>query len=279
MMKLFLLYSLFILSARAIDKDLVLDPKTSTLIPKYMGIVKAVKGKVVIEDRELKKGSKVYAEDLIQTPDKGFAVIELIDLTTITLGPNSEFKADKWSYRTKNDRDAIFSVVKGQWRAFIRSKSKTEDQIKITTPSASMGVRGTELLVNVHSQGEKAVTQVALLEGAIHLEGNTPEIKKDLKPGDHFIMAQGPKGFEQKDLVLTADEKKSLNGFEAPDLPKLLERMDLNDGKVETLQNLSANKSLPEESEYKTVLKEEKQTDWRENLKKLNLSHPQKIKK
>lgn len=280
LMKFFIIIftTLFILSAWAIDKDWVLDPKTSTLIPKYMGIVKVVKGKVMVEDRELGKGTKVYAQDLIKTPNKGYVVIELVDLTTITLGPNTEFLAEKWAYRSKTDRDAVFSVMKGQWRAFIRSKSKIPDQLKITTPSVSMGVRGTELLVNVHSQGEKAMTQVALLEGAIHLEGEIPEKTKELKPGDHFIMAKSPKGIERKDTVLSPEEKSSLYGFSAPDVPKLLDQVVLSDGKVDALQLQSTKEELPAESEDRPLIHDEKQTNWRDNLNKLNQSRQHKTK-
>lgn len=268
----FLFTTFFILKAFALDKDWVLDPKTSTLIPRYMAQVKVVKGKVVVEDRELTKGSKIYANDIIQTPDNGFVVLDLIDLTTITLGPNSEFKAEKWSYRTKNDRDAVFSVLKGQWRGLIRSKSKTEDQLKIKTPTVSMGIRGTELLVNVHNHGEKEITQVALLEGAIHLEGETSEKAKDLKPKDHIIWAKGSKGIEQKDTVLNQDEIKSLNGFTAPEVPRLLDRVVLNDGKIEALAIVSAKQDIQEvKIEDSTIaVKYKKSVPWKNNLKKLN---------
>lgn len=273
MKKIFFLFmTFFIFESWAQDKDWVLDPKTSTLIPKYMAIVKAVKGKVIVEDRELSKGSKIYANDLIQTTDKSFVVLDLIDLTTITLGPNSEFKAEKWSYRTKNDRDAVFSVLKGQWRGLIRSKSKTEDQLKIKTPTVSMGIRGTELLVNVHNHGEKEITQVALLEGTIHLEGETSEKAKDLKPGEHIIIAKSSKGIEQKDTVLNQDEIKSLNEFMAPDVPRLLDRVVLNEGKIETLAIVSAKEDTQEvkNEESPMDVKYERVVPWKTNLKKLN---------
>jgi hypothetical protein len=77
------------LEAKGPDKDWVFDPKTSSLIPKYLGLVKALNGIAVIGERELKKGSKIYNNDLVQTSEKSFLVIEMIDLTTITLGPKS----------------------------------------------------------------------------------------------------------------------------------------------------------------------------------------------
>ena len=195
--------------ALAEDKDWTLDPKTSSLIPKYLGLIKVINGKAIIGERDLKKGSKIYNNELIQTAEKSFVVIEMIDLTTITLGPKSDFKVENWSYRTKNDRDAVFSVVKGQWRALIKSKSKDDDQLVIKTPIVSMGVRGTELMVNVTTVGTKEVTQVALIEGHVHLQGERPELDQDLVPGDHAVIVKNQNGFEHKDRKLNPDEIKS----------------------------------------------------------------------
>ena len=130
------------------DKDWVFDPKTSTLVPKYIGKIIAITGKISVEDQELKKGSKIYKNDIVKTFDKSYVVIELIDLSKMTLGPNSEFKVENWSYRTKEDREADFVIMKGQLRALVISKSKKDDQLKVKTTNASLGIRGTELMVN-----------------------------------------------------------------------------------------------------------------------------------
>ncbi len=257
------LFILLSTSVWGIEKDWVLDPKTSTLIPKYMAVVKVIKGKVLVEDRELAKGSKIYANDLIQTTDKSLLVLDLIDLTTITLGPNSEFRADSWNYRTKNDREAVFSVLKGQWRALIRSKSKTEDQLQIKTPFASMGVRGTELLVNVLKDKEKDVTQVALLEGSIHLQGEGLEKPEDLKPGDYKILTKSLKGLENSTKILSKEEMQVFDQFESPGIPKLLDRVVMKE--VEETTTIAENTEAPERS-----MPIEKNVSWRENLKKLN---------
>ena len=213
--------------AQAVDKDWTFDPKTSSLIPNYLGKVKVINGKANIGERELKKGSKVYPQDLVQTAEKSFVVIEMIDLTDITIGPKSEFKVEKWVYRTKNDREVTFSVIKGQWRALVKSKSKDDDQLKIKTSVISMGIRGTELLVNVNTVDGGEVTQVALLEGQIHFDGDLPaNIKKDLLPGDYAIFEKNVSGLNQQEKKLTPDEMKSYQLFSAPEVHRLLELID-----------------------------------------------------
>jgi hypothetical protein len=205
------------------DKDWTFDPKTSSLIPKYLGKIKVMQGKAIIGERELKKGSKVYNNDLIQTSENSFVVMEMIDLTTVTLGPLTDFKVDNWSYRTKNDRDAHFNIIKGQWRAFVRSKSKEADQLKVKTPLISMGIRGTELMVNVLKQNGKDITQVALLDGAIHIEEGASVKSKDMIPGDHEVIIKDGVKIDHRLRKMNDLEIKSYQEFSAPEVLRLLD--------------------------------------------------------
>lgn len=232
------------LRAQAPDKDWHFDPKTSTLIPNYLGIIKTIKGKANIGDRELKKGSRIYNNDVVQTAEKSFVVIEMIDLTMITLGPKSDFSVEKWAYRTKSDREAVFSVIRGQWRALIKTKSKEEDQLKIKTSLVSMGVRGTELMVNVNNIDTKEITEVALLEGFVHIEGKNSETQKDLTPGEHVVYVKDQKGVENKERKLTPKEIKSYQEFTSPGILRLLDpepyllSSALNSSKTENIETV-----------------------------------------
>lgn len=270
--------------AKAVDKDWTFDPKTSSLIPKYLGKVKALSGKAIIGERELQKGSKIYNNELVQTSEKSFVVIEMIDLTVITLGPKSDFKVEKWDYRTKNDRDAVFSVIKGQWRALIKSKSKKDDQIKINTSLISMGVRGTELLVNVNNIGDKEINQVAVLEGRVHLEGDLPKnMKKDLVAGDYAVIEKNATEVNQKEKILSPTEMKSYQQFIAPEVLRLLDPIAFDStstDKKASSQSQVTNDKLPEtasppsnsnvpSSAYKSL---------EENLKILNTIREENLK-
>lgn len=278
-----------VFEAKALDKDWTFDPKTSSLIPKYLGLVKVVNGKAIIGERELKKRSKIYNNDLIQTSEKSFVVIEMIDLTVVTLGPKSDFKVENWSYRTKNDRDAVFSVIKGQWRALIKSKSKDDDQLKIKTPLVSMGVRGTELMVNVNTIEGHEITQVALLAGHVHLQGDLPSMQQDLLPGDHAVIVKDQKGFEHRDRKLKPDEIKSYQEYTAPEVLRLLDPVTL-DGekevtnprleteKIEAKNDSAAATAAPKSKEE--ILKKKIQVDksLKENLEILNTTREQNLK-
>ena len=274
--------------AQAVDKDWTFDPKTSSLIPNYLGKVKVINGKAVIGERELQKGSKIYPQDLVQTAEKSFVVIEMIDLTIVTIGPKSEFKVEKWIYRTKNDREVTFSVLKGQWRALVKSKSKDDDQLKIKTSVISMGIRGTELLVNVNAHQGADVTQVALLEGQIHFDGDLPaNIKRDLLPGDYAIFEKKENGLNQQEKKLTPDEMKSYQLFTHPEVHHLLELIDspVLDKKTEKIGTEILNIKNDQSSSELFLYKKNKITDtknslksFKQNLEILNSIREQNIK-
>ncbi len=248
------------------DKDWTFDPKTSTLIPKYLGKIKAITGKAIIGDRDLKKGSKIYNNDLIQTMEKSFIVMEMIDLSVVTLGPQSEFKVENWAYRTKNDRNAQFNILKGQWRALIKSKSIDPDQLKIKTPLISMGVRGTELMVNSLDIDGKQITQVALLEGAVHIEGETPESSMDLSPGDHVSIVKTENGIEHKGRKINSLEMKSYQEFIAPNVVRLLDPEKTEKTSIKEVKPVEATNPITD----KKMQQNQKTKSVQENLQLLN---------
>lgn len=203
-------------------KDWTLDLKTSTLIPKYVGSVKEIKGDVMVEDRVLQKGSKIYPRDTLKTQDKSFIKLELLDDTIITLGPKSEFIVESWIYKTKNDREAVFALMKGKLRAEIKSKSKEKDQLKVRSPLVAMGIRGTELTMNNNFVGNKEITQVALLEGRIQVLIGELKEKLDMKPGDYIEIVKGISRTKHKAKVLQDDEFKELKTKQLPDQYNLM---------------------------------------------------------
>lgn len=261
----------------AIEKDWTFDPKTSTLIPKYLAKVKVINGKAVIGDRELKKGAKIYNEELIQTSPKSFVVLEMIDLTVITLGPETDFKVQNWAYRTKNDREAVYNVLKGQWRGLIKSKSKDEDQLKIKTSLISMGVRGTELMVNVQNQAGKEINQVAMLSGHVRLEGELLQnAKKDLIAGDYEIIEKSEKGVQQQAKILSPSEMKSYQDYIIPEVHRLLDHVAINESA--SAKTNSEDLKFQDDQKKTQSNKSISPKSLEENLKLLNTTREQNLK-
>lgn len=270
------------------DKDWTLDLKTSTLIPKYVGTVKELKGDVMVEDRFLQKGSKIYPRDIVRTQEKSFIKLELIDDSLITLGASSEFSVEQWAYRTKNDRDAVFSLIKGKMRAEIKSKSKERDQLKVRSPLVALGIRGTALTLNNTFQGTKEITQVALLEGKVQLLIEELKEKMDLKPGDYIEIVKGVSRTKHKSKKMPDEDFNALKQAQLPDQYNLMKdaELDTEDETNESSgtqtqsdsgeENSSTNLSNPAvTSTGKTI----KPASLKEKIKILNTTREENLKK
>lgn len=94
-----------------------------------------------------KPGDKVYANDVINTSSNGSIKLLLKDKTIIDLGPSALFKVDKFEPGTGTDRQAELSMMYGTVRGAVTQKITGNGKFRLRTPTATMGVRGTEFVV------------------------------------------------------------------------------------------------------------------------------------
>ena len=96
-------------------------------------------------------GLEIYQNDLITTKDGGSLGIIFNDNSRISLGPNSKLKVTKYVYNpSKKKFSMLTKMLKGS-AAFTSGKlSKlSPESVKIETPNATIGSRGTTFLVTV----------------------------------------------------------------------------------------------------------------------------------
>jgi hypothetical protein len=101
----------------------------------------------------LKAGDAIYKGDLLQTDEKGSLAVTFDDDTTFKLGPSSTLEVSDFLFEeggTKNS--ALFNVVRGS-TAFVASLVAKTGDMKIATPTATLGIRGTTGLVDVPTGG------------------------------------------------------------------------------------------------------------------------------
>lgn len=112
--------------------------------------------------RLLKQGDAVYLHDTITTPVGGYVKITLQDGTTFQLGPLSRATLDKYSYDPNHvNAGGHFetTVAAGVFR-FVSGKISGNNQGQhtlIKTPSAVIGIRGSELDIHVNADGSVVV--------------------------------------------------------------------------------------------------------------------------
>jgi hypothetical protein len=131
------------------------------------GTVKIARGSVQVERKteklKLSVGDKLYPSDRIFTGKFSSVGIMLKDNTRISMGPSSSFKINQFTYNP-NDRKGSFvgSILKGSFRFITGLMGKQSPQsVSLRTPSSTIGIRGTDFIVNVEDSGEEAPANVA----------------------------------------------------------------------------------------------------------------------
>jgi len=99
-------------------------------------------------------GQVVYQSDSLRTGADGRVGITLKDDTRVSLGPSSEVRVDRFAYAPAEGQVGIvLQIVRGVV-AYVsgRIAKLAPDSIRLETPAAIVGVRGTTLALRVASE-------------------------------------------------------------------------------------------------------------------------------
>ena len=123
--------------------------------PDSAGLVKVTSGSVVIVrdglERPAQIGVPVFATDHIKTGGDGRVGLTLKDDTRVSLGPNSELRLDQFEFAPATGHVAlVIKFVRGV-AAYVsgRIAKISPDAVRLETPAAIVGVRGTTLGIRV----------------------------------------------------------------------------------------------------------------------------------
>ena len=118
-----------------------------------IGQVKTVTGEAaIVRDgarQAAKPGAPIYAKDVIETGDKGSIGITFVDNTVFSAGPGSQLALDQFRLDPSGGemlaemKRGTLSVVSGE------ITKRSPGAMKIKTPNAVLGVRGTTFAVQV----------------------------------------------------------------------------------------------------------------------------------
>ena len=126
-----------------------------------IGMVKVAKGTVSVqrggERIAAKLGTPVQLSDVIVTGADGSAGITFSDNSLVSVGPNSVFAIDKYKFDTTTYAGEFEGNLRQGRLAAVSGKmvKQSPESMKIRTPSAIMGVRGTEFVVQVDEPAQK----------------------------------------------------------------------------------------------------------------------------
>ena len=127
-----------------------------------IGTVAGVKGKSTIhrynQSISVKNGVKIKVKDTITTADNSRLQVIMKDNTIITIGENSEYSFDKYTYGNGATPDVSMQFKKGFFRAITGKISKiAPERFHIKTRSSTIGIRGTHFYGVVNGNEERIV--------------------------------------------------------------------------------------------------------------------------
>lgn len=96
-------------------------------------------------------GSEVLAGDRLVTGANGSVGLTTSDNTRLALGPNSHLVLDNYAYNQATQQGNIaVRFLKGSFAVITGLIAKLSPQnVKVSTPTATIGIRGTEFVVKV----------------------------------------------------------------------------------------------------------------------------------
>ena len=141
------------------------EPLIGTVVLKdYKG---AQGTRVQASAEELHFGYEVYSQETITTPADGATVMRFHDQTQLQIGANSTVVLDRFVYNPDADSaDASIKFTKGVFR-YIAGQAKSEENVKLSTPTTTLTIRGTKFIVQVANDG---ATTVSVVEGIVDIQ-------------------------------------------------------------------------------------------------------------
>lgn len=128
------------------------------LADEIAGVVKNVKGRATILRNNTviaaTPGAVIMVADQISTGKDGSLGITMKDDTLLSYGPNSTVKLDNFNFdSTTHEGNILLSLVKGSM-VFVTGLigKKTPQKVSIKVPNATIGIRGTEFVVEVEGE-------------------------------------------------------------------------------------------------------------------------------
>lgn len=128
-------------------------------------VVKRVKGRVFFNDKLLKKGDEINKSGKLTTKKSSFVKISIKEWeNTISLGPNSLMKLNLLDKQVEKK----YSFIKGACRWISKLDKSKKSKGVIYTPTAALGVRGTDFIVKANDMFQE--TEIIVLDGMVNFD-------------------------------------------------------------------------------------------------------------
>jgi len=120
-----------------------------------IGQIKVAKGQVSVDRGGQAMpgvvGTRLQPADTVKTGADGSVGITMYDDSLLSAGPNSMFSLDRYAFDTTTNKGQFDTSLRKGSLAVIsgRIAKESPDAMTVRTPSAILGVRGTEFIVKI----------------------------------------------------------------------------------------------------------------------------------
>ena len=120
-----------------------------------IGAIKKLNGAATVvrekTEHKVNIGAPVFMKDVLKTDNTGSLGITFKDNTMISVGPNTVYTIDEYVYQPDEQKLSFVSKVSKGTLHFISGNliKLAPNAVKVKTPEATIGLRGTRLLVKV----------------------------------------------------------------------------------------------------------------------------------
>ena len=128
----------------------------------------------------LRYRTDVWSNEIVRTGGQATTTLRFLDRTILYVSNNSEVVLDRFVYNDKTETgQAAINFAKGTFR-FVTGKMTNKDGFDLRTPTAAIGIRGTDFKVSVAPNG---TTTVSVLAGDVTLSSLTGGGETNLSAG------------------------------------------------------------------------------------------------
>jgi hypothetical protein len=110
------------------------------------------------QTRALARGAELDSGDTVKTTGDGRAQLRFTDGSYVSLQPNTDFSISEYKYEGRDDDRGFFGLVRGAMRTVTGAVGRVNrNSYRITTPTATVGIRGTGGVIQVQNDGSTLV--------------------------------------------------------------------------------------------------------------------------
>jgi len=143
-----------------------------------------------------RKGDAVVFKEALETLEESSALIRFIDDSKLSLGAKSKVVIDEFVFDPQNVKgNALIEISVGTLRFVTGEMPK--GGVVIKTPTATLTLRGTDVVVHVHPDG---TTDTTVHDGKVEAHNNITNQVTNLVPGDGATLGHdGTSNYEHGD--------------------------------------------------------------------------------